>query len=186
MSTALILVDIQNDYFPGGSMALHEMEPAADNAARLLAAFRDRGAPRYHVQHLSVRPGATFFVPGTPGVEINERVIPADGEPVVQKNFPNAFRDTTLLETLRSDGIQDLVIVGAMSHMCIDGAVRAAKDFGFAVTVIHDACATRDLEFGETVVPAAQVHAAFMSALGFAYAKVISAEEHLSGLAEAA
>jgi nicotinamidase-related amidase len=67
-----------------------------------------------------------------------------------------------------------------MSHMCIDGIVRAAADLGYGVTVIHDACATRDLEFNGVVVPAAQVHAAFMSALGFAYAKVVSAEEFLS------
>ncbi len=57
-------------------------------------------------------------------------------------------------------------MVGSMSHMCVDGITRAANDLGYSVTVIHDACATRDLEFNGLTVPAAHVHAAFMSALG--------------------
>ena len=66
---------------------------------------------------------------------------------------------------LDEKGIDDVVIVGAMSHMCVDATVRAASDFGYKTTTIHDACATRDLEFGESTVPAAQVHATMMSAL---------------------
>ena len=177
MSTALILVDIQNDYFPGGSMALEGMEQAADNAARLLARFREQGAPLFHVQHLSVRPGATFFLPDTPGAGHNPRVAPAAGEPVITKHFPNAFRDTTLLESLREAGVDDVLIAGAMSHMCIDATTRAAFDLGFGCTVAADACATRDLVFQGETVPAAQVHASFMAALAVPYARVVSTAE---------
>ncbi len=177
MTTALVLVDIQNDYFPGGAMALTGMEAAADNAARLLARFRERGAPLFHIQHLSTRPGATFFLPGTAGAEINARVAPAGDEPVVTKHFPNAFRDTTLLEALRAAGAQQVVIAGAMSHMCIDATTRAAFDLGFGCTVAHDACATRDLEFAGQRLSAAQVHASFMAALAVPYAKVVPAAE---------
>jgi nicotinamidase-related amidase len=177
MSTALILVDIQNDYFAGGSMELQGMDAAADNAARLLAAFRARGAPLFHIQHLSTRAGATFFIPGSAGAEINERVAPAAGEPVVQKSFPNAFRDTTLLASLRAGDVADLVIAGAMSHMCIDATTRAAFDLGFGCTVVADACATRDLEFRGEHLPASQVHAAFMAALAVPYARVLATGE---------
>ena len=181
MTTALVLVDIQNDYFPAGAMALVGMEAAADNAARLLAAFRDREAPRFHVQHLSTRPGATFFLPGTPGAEHEARVAPAAGETVVTKHFPNAFRDTGLLEALRAAGVEDLVIAGAMSHMCIDATTRAAFDLGFGCTVAADACATRDLAWQGEIVPAAQVHAAFMAALTVPYATVVPTGEVLGG-----
>jgi nicotinamidase-related amidase len=179
MTTALVLVDIQNDYFPGGSMALEGMDAAAANAAKLLAAFRERQAPVVHVRHLSVRPGATFFVPGTPGAEIHASVRPAAGEPVVEKNFPNGFRGTDLAERLRAAGADSLVIAGAMSHMCIDATTRAAFDLGFKCTVAEDACATRALEFAGRTVAARDVHAAFMAALAVPYARIASTVEVL-------
>lgn len=182
MTRALILIDIQNDYFSGGAMALEGMEAAAANARLALDAFRDRGLPLVHIQHLSVRPGATFFVPNTPGAEISAAVKPAAGEPLVQKNFPNAFRNTGLLETLRERGITEVYITGAMSHMCVDATTRAAFDLGFACTVLEDACATRALTFKGAAIPAAQVHAAFMAALAVPYAKVLSTRDALAAL----
>jgi nicotinamidase-related amidase len=182
MRTALLLIDIQNDYFPGGAMELVGAEAAARQAARLLALFRQRSLPVFHVQHFSVRPGATFFRPGTPGVEIHPGVQPAAGEPVIAKNFPNGFRATTLEQALRGAGVDALVVAGMMTHMCVDTTVRAASDLGFGCTVAHDACATRDLAFGGTTVPAAQVHAAFLAALNGAYAKVVPAAEAAQSL----
>jgi nicotinamidase-related amidase len=182
MTTALVLVDIQNDYFPGGNMALEGMDAAAANAARLLAGFRERGLPVFHVRHLSVRPGATFFVPGTPGANLHASVDPAAGEPVVEKNFPNSFRGTGLLEQLRGANADGVVIAGAMSHMCIDATTRAAFDHGFKCTVAADACATRALEFGGRTIPARDVHAAFMAALAVPYARIAPTEEVLRAL----
>jgi nicotinamidase-related amidase len=182
MNQALLLVDIQNDYFPGGKMELAGMNEAAAQARTLLATFRQRHWPTYHVQHVSLRKGAPFFLPDTPGVEIHESLAPLPGEKVVIKHFPNSFRDTGLQEILAAAGVNKLIICGAMSHMCIDATTRAAADLGFSCTAIHDACATRDLVFGETVIPAAQVHGAFMAALASFYARVLSVEEFLSGL----
>src|SRR5690606_17361271 len=130
---------------PGGPMELVGIEAAADKARSVLERFRSRGAPIVHVQHLSVRPGATFFLPGTPGVEHHPSVAPAAGEQVVQKNFPNSFRDSRLAGVLEQAGVRELVIVGAMSHMCVDATTRAAFDAGYQCTVVEDACATRDL-----------------------------------------
>lgn len=182
MQTALLLIDIQNDYFPGGRMELAGMEEAALKAQALLAACRRQGLPVFHIQHLAVRPGATFFIPGTEGAALHASVKPLPGETIVQKNFPNAFRETGLLELLKAANIEELVMAGAMSHMCIDATTRAAADFGFRGTVIHDACATKDLSFGATVIPAAQVHGAFMAALSPLYARVLSVEDFLRGL----
>jgi len=81
---------------------------------------------------------------------------------------------------LDAKGIEEVVVIGAMSHMCIDATSRAASDFGYKTIVVHDACATRDLEFGGQVVPAAQVHAAQMAALGFAYAAITATDEYLA------
>ena len=176
MASGLIMVDIQNDYFPGGAMELVGMEQASKNAAALLRRFREAGRPVYHVQHFSVNPGATFFLPDTEGVLTHNSVTPQEDESVTSKNFPNAFRATDLEQQLRTDQVDSLVICGAMSHMCIDATARAGFDLGFTCTVAGDACATRDLAFGERNVTAADVHAAFMSALGSVYATVTTTD----------
>ncbi len=175
MKQALLLIDIQNDYFPGGAMELAGSPEAAAQAAGLLAAFRRRSLPVIHVQHLADRPGATFFLPGTAGAGLHRSVPPLPGEPVFQKHFPNAFRDTPLLRHLREAGITRLVIAGMMTHMCIDTSTRAAADLGFECVLAGDACATRALAFGGTTVPAEQVQAAFLAALDGTFAQVATA-----------
>jgi nicotinamidase-related amidase len=100
---------------------------------------------------------------------------------VIRKHYPNAFRDTPLLDNLKTDEIGHLVVAGMMTHMCVDATVRAASDHGFRCTLLHDACAARELSFGGDVIPAAKVHAAFMSALNFTYAKVVRTEEFIAG-----
>ena len=174
MTRLLLLIDIQRDYFPGGRHPLVGSDAAADAAARLLEAFRAAGERIVHVQHVWDSPDAAFFAPGTPGVEIDPRVAPAAGEPLVVKANPNAFLGTDLEALLRTVDPGELVVAGMMSSMCVDASVRAASDLGFRVTVAHDACAAPDLEFAGTTVPGAHVHAAFMAALG-SYARVTDA-----------
>jgi nicotinamidase-related amidase len=180
MKTALLLIDLQNDYFPGGRMELVGIEAAAIQARRLLTAFRETRQPVIHVQHVSLGTTATFFLPNTPGVDLHATLQPLPGEPVIQKHFPNSFRKTGLLETLGRSRIETLVFCGAMTHMCIDATARAAFDYDLHCRVIHDACATRNLIFDGLEVPAAHVHAAFMAALRSIYAEVVSLEEFLA------
>ena len=179
MTTALLIIDIQNDYFPGGAMECVGASAAGAQAAKLLAAFRESRRPVLHVQHLSVRPGATFFIPGTPGAEIHASVRPVGDEPLFKKHFPNAFRETALLEHLRLSKISALVIAGMMTHMCIDTTARAAADFGFACSLAHDACATRALSFNGVQVPAESVQAAYLAGLNGLFARVRPASELL-------
>lgn len=181
MKQGLIIIDVQNDYFQGGNMELVAMEVAADNCQQLLNRFRQEQAPIFHIQHLSVRAGSSFFVPGTQGCEINERVKPEADEPVVVKNFPNAFRDTELQNLLQKAGIEQLVVCGAMSHMCVDTTVRAAFDLGYNCQLISDACATRDLEFEGRSLPASVVHDAFMASLNGLFAVLSTTQEFLDG-----
>lgn len=178
--SAVLVVDLQKDYFPSGKLPLVGIEQAAANAARVIAGARANGTPVIHVRHEFAVPDAPFFVPGTEGVQIHPTVAPLDGEPVVVKNYPNSFLKTELKPMLDAKGIEEVVVIGAMSHMCIDATSRAASDFGYRTIVVHDACATMDLEFNGQVVPAAQVHAAQMAALGFAYAAITTTDEYLA------
>ncbi|MDE3735300.1 nicotinamidase-related amidase [Metapseudomonas resinovorans] len=177
---AVIVVDIQKDYFPGGLWTLHGADAAADKAARIIAGAREAGDLVVHIRHEFTSPDAPFFRPGSEGAHIHPKVLNAPGEPVVLKHFVNSFRETGLKDILDSNGVEKVTVVGSMSHMCVDGITRAAADYGYQVTVVHDACASRDLEFNGKVVPAEQVHGAFMAALAFAYATVISTDEYLA------
>ncbi len=177
MTTALLIIDIQDDYFPGGAFPLVGPEEAAARAADVLGRFRAAGRPVVHVQHVWDDPEADFFRPGTPGVEIHHLVAPETGETVVQKAFPNAFRDTDLRAVLERLDVDALVVAGMMTSLCVDATVRAAADLGFDVTVVADACAAPDLEFGGRTVEAADVHAAFLAALADSYATVTTADD---------
>ena len=177
MTAALLIVDIQNDYFPGGRMELVGSNEAAARAGELLARFRETRLPVIHMQHVSLRPGATFFLPNTEGVKIHASVAPIAGETVIEKHFPNSFRETPLLDHLKKHAIDRLAIAGMMTHMCIDTTTRAAADLGFQCQLAHDACATRDLAFGDAKVAAREVHNAFLAALNGPFAKVLAAKD---------
>lgn len=174
---ALIVVDIQNEYFPGGKMLLEGVETAADNAAKVMEKARANGDVVVNIHHEQPDPESPVFTPGSDGIKFHPKVAPAEGEKVILKNYPNSFLKTDLHEFLQAQGVERVVIIGSMSHMCIQATTRAASDLGYQVTLVHDACATMDVEFGGVTVPAAHVHASSMAALAFAYATCLSTEE---------
>lgn len=182
MTTALLVVDIQNDYFPGGAMELAGADQAGACANQVLDAFRKKALPIFHVQHISTHPGATFFLPGSPGAGIHPSARPHGAEPVFQKHYPNSFRETPLLDHLRRHGIDRLAIVGMMTHVCIDTTTRAAADLGFTCQLVGDACATRAQSFDGVTVPAESVQAAFLASLDGWFAKVLPARELCAAL----
>lgn len=175
--TALLVIDLQNDYFPAGRYPLAGIEAAAAQAASLVAAARGKGVPVIHVRHEMKGAEAPFFAAGTPGAQINPLVAPREGEAVIVKENVNAFLGTGLDALLKEKGVSGLVVAGAMSHMCVDAATRAALDLGYAVTLAHDATATRDLAFDGKEVPAAQVQVTMMAALEFAGATLARADD---------
>ena len=176
MKTALLVIDIQKDYFPGGKMELVNPLEAARKAYMILQCFREHHGHHVHIQHIALKPDAPFFVKGTIGSDIDDSVAHFEGEPIVYKHYPNSFRETNLLEMLKSWAVERVVISGMMTHMCVDATARAAADFGFKVIVADDACATRDLEFGGSVIPAEQVQKAFLAALQ-SYGEVMKSEK---------
>jgi nicotinamidase-related amidase len=182
MKTALLIIDIQKDYFPGGKHPLVNPLEAAKKAYLLLQCFREHGGHHVHIQHISKKPDATFFISGERGTDIHDSVAHFEGEPIVYKHEPNSFLNTDLLELLKSWEISRVIISGMMTHMCVDATARAASDLGFQVIIAEDACATRDLKYDDTTIPADHVHKAFLAALK-SYGKVMKSEEILALLA---
>ena len=170
--TALLLIDLQNDYFSGGKIELPGADEALQNALILLRFARAEGLSVIFMRHFSVQPQATFFLPDTKGAHLHDSLVPVEHEPVMDKNFPNSFRQTELEEYLNARKITRLVICGMMSHMCVDATTRAAFDKDYACILAHDACTTRPLTFLNKTFKAEDVHGAFMAALGARYAHV--------------
>jgi nicotinamidase-related amidase len=159
--TCLLVIDVQEFYFPGGAMPLDNPEAASENCAKLLELFRARGWMIVHVGHNSSK-----------GVPFHPNVAPREGEKVIMKDDVSAFKGTDLLDHLRRNGIERLVICGMQTHMCVEAAVRAASDLGFECVLARDACATRPVKFGDTTVSAEDVQASTLGALDRNYAKV--------------
>ena len=170
-NTALLIIDIQYFYFPGGSLPLVEPEKASKNTAIVLKKFREKGMLVIHVKH-NARKGA----------EIYPDVAPGQGEKVVTKNEANAFLETDLLSFLKENKIENLTITGMQTQMCVEAATRAAHDFGFQCMLVDDACATRDLRYKEKIIKSWDVHYATLSALSGTYAKVLTTKEMLKVL----
>jgi nicotinamidase-related amidase len=179
MKTALIIIDIQNDYFDVGAMPVVGSDAASNNARLILDSFREATLPIIHVQHIATRKTATFFLPNTVGAEIHDKVKPLENEKIIVKHYPNSFRETELLDYLKREDIIDLVVCGMMTHMCVDATVRAAKDFGFTITLIGDACATKDQEINGEIVKAEEVHKSFLAALNYFYTSVKTTGQYL-------
>lgn len=183
MKTALLVIDIQNDYFEGGKFPLVNPLAAANKAYQLLQCFREHDGHHVHVQHISLEPDAAFFVKGSTGSDIHDSVAHFEGEPIVYKHEINAFLNTNLLELLKSWEIERVVVTGMMTHMCVDAVSRAAADFGFDVIVAEDACTTRDLKHDGATIPAEMVHKSFLAALAW-YGSVMKTDEIVALLAD--
>ncbi len=165
---ALLIIDIQDFYFPGGRSELVGPEKAALNAAKLLADFRKEKNLVIHVRHNS-----------EPGGKINDIVKPLTGEKIFSKDGVNCFAGTDLLSYLKSNNVDTLVICGMQTHLCVEAATRAASDYGFKCILVHDACATKDLKYGDRIIKSEDVHYSTLVTLKN-YATVESTEEYLS------
>jgi nicotinamidase-related amidase len=165
--TALVIIDVQQEYFaPVGRLPLPQGPDAVKQIVRTLDWARDRGLPVFHIVHESQRPNASIFAPGSPGLAIHPDVKPAAGEPIIQKHLPGAFTGTPLEEELKKRGVEQLVIAGFMTQMCVDTTTRQAAHLGYKVTVLSDATAAMDVkDLDGTVIPAEAVHRTHLGSL---------------------
>ena len=172
MKEALLIIDVQNDYFPGGANELSRPLEAEKRIQELIAESRTLGRPVIYIQHFNP-PGDTFFLEGSFGAEISERIRPRPEDRVIVKRFPNSFLETDLDETLKSLQVDTLVVCGMMTHMCVDTTVRAAMDYGYQVKLAADACATMDLTLNGETIPAELVQKAFIAAMDGVFAAIV-------------
>jgi len=178
----LLIIDIQNFYFEGGRVPLAGPIEASLQAKAVLETFRSKKLPVIHIQHMPK--GIEKFEAGRtdPQYAIHPNVAPAVGETIVVKHYANAFRETDLAGILKKLDAKTLVITGMQTHMCVEAATRHGADMGYDVVLVDDACASRDLKYGATVVLAKAVHTAVLAALNGTYAKVVTTADVLAAL----
>jgi len=144
---ALIVIDVQNDYFPGGAYPLWNTEETLTRIEEAIALARARNAAVILVQHLAKpNPGsAPFFTTGTPGAEIHPRIRSAAPEAaVVIKGHADSFVDTSLEETLKRLGVNELLVCGMMTQNCVTHTAISKFAEKYKVTVLPDCCTTVD------------------------------------------
>ena len=172
MNEALLIIDVQNDYFPGGTCELYNVYEAENRIKLLIKESHALGRPIIYIQHINP-PNDTFFLEGTFGCEISERIKPQPDDKVIIKYYPNSFLETELDSYLKEYDIKKLIVCGMMTHMCVDTTVRAAMDYGYDVDLVADACATMDLEIDGEIIPAQTVQKTFIASLEGVFANII-------------
>lgn len=170
-SPALILIDMQQCMASPAAGTRNNPEAEA-NIARLLAVWRERGAPVVHVRHISRSP-TSGFAPGQPGALFQVAFAPRTGEHVVEKNVPDAFAHSTLERWLRVRGVERLVFVGVSTNISVECSVRSAGNLGFDVTVVEDATFTfARTDYAGVARSASEVHAMSLANLDGEYAAI--------------
>jgi nicotinamidase-related amidase len=142
VSKALLVIDLQNDYFPHGKFPLWNTDVVLQNIERAIEKATAQGIPVVHIQHVA-KGVAPFFNEGTPGADIHPRILAAAPEaPVVVKEFADSFEKTTLEETLTKLGVTDLLVCGMMTQNCVTHTAisKAAEKYG--VMILPDCCTT--------------------------------------------
>lgn len=179
MNTALVIIDVQNDYFPNGKKELTGSVEAVKNIRSVIDCCRSQKYGIIYIQHIASKPNAPFFIDGTDGIEIHESIRPQETDTIIIKHFPNSFRETSLKEYLEENRITHLVFTGMMTHMCVDTTVRAAFDLGYTNTLIADCCATLDLTYNSETIKAKEVQKSFLAALNGTFCTLQTTKEFI-------
>ena len=182
-STALIVVDVQRAFDEWEAAGKRRNNPdAVARIVDLLAAFRQRRAPIFHIRHQGTRPTSSFRPEGT-GYPVKDEARERDGEPVIVKRVNSAFIGTDLESRLRAAGIRTLVICGATTNHCVETTTRMAGNLGFDACLVRDATWTFDRIGPDGDAHAAEaIHAMTLSNLNGEFARIVTASEAAAAL----
>src|SRR5574344_1920207 len=176
---ALLIIDVQNDYFPAEKLEFDASIKAVEKIRKIIDKFNAKKLPIIYIRHIAKNKNAKFFIEGTKGTEIYEEIKPEPDDIIIEKHYPNSFRETELKKICEAKEIDTLVIAGMMTHMCVDTTTRAAKDLGFDCILISDCCATKDLVYKDQIIRAEDVQHSFLAALNGTFAQVIDSNDYL-------
>ncbi|MDH4249205.1 MAG: cysteine hydrolase [Deltaproteobacteria bacterium] len=168
---ALIVIDVQNEYFPGGAWALPDAPRTLPNILRLIEQSRERGEAVVFIRHVTPET-APVFARGSKGSELHQALSVRPEDPVLEKAHPSSFQGTGLLDWLKARDIKELDICGYMTQMCCDTTTREAYARGYTVRLFSDATCAKDQEYNGEIIPHSVVYKTHLATLS-RFAKVI-------------
>ena len=169
--TALLIIDVQEFYFPGGQVPLEHPEKTSMEIKKVLDVFRDKNMKVIHIKHNAGK-----------NANIHPNVAPIEGEKVITKSEANSFNGTELGEYLSSKNITHIIVTGMQTHMCVEATTRAAYDMGYKCIVPEETATTRDLNYNNHTIKSKDVHYSTLSTLENSYAKVVKLGDLLKAL----
>lgn len=177
MSTvALVIIDAQREYGPEGGLAIPGIEGTTAQIQRLADSARQASIPVINVRHVSRDPKDSTFNAGTSGVEFLDGLEPASGEPVVTKQYPGAFTETSLDRLFQRLDVDTVAICGYTSFLCCDSTARQAFELGYSVWYIEDAIN----EFPIDGLDQSELHRVVSAVQSVMFSEVIKTEVALS------
>jgi nicotinamidase-related amidase len=181
MGRALLVIDVQNEYFAGGALPITHPVGHLEQILQVM----DRAAtqvPTVVIQHHFPQPDKPFFQKGTPGWELHPAIAARPRDLLLEKTMPGSFTGTDLEAWLREQGVTTLAIAGYMSHMCCDTTARQAVHRGFEVEFLRDATGTLPLSNSAGEVTAEELHRSVLCAQQMLLSEVLDTETWLTRL----
>jgi nicotinamidase-related amidase len=180
MTSVLLVIDVQNEYVTGGLPIVDPpVEGSLARIAEAIDAANAAGVAVVLVRHTEPDPTGGLFVTGTPAWELHDTVASRPHVAVIDKTLPGSFTGTGLDALLAEREVDHLVVVGYMTHMCVDSTTRQAMHLGLDVTVLDDATGTIDVS---DTLPASLVHRVELGVLGDGFATVTSTSDWVGSL----
>lgn len=177
--SVLIIVDAQKEYTEG-LLPLVGINDSINALAKFLNKLRNLNVPVIHVVQVGVQNG-NICNPNKSFIEIIDKVKPINGEYIIEKKLPSAFKGTDLQEILEKIEKKDLIIAGYMTHMCLNSTVRDATELGYRCTVVEELTATRDLPDGNGgAIPAEIVKSVHLRGLADRFAIICKSIDELN------
>jgi nicotinamidase-related amidase len=181
MKRALLVIDVQNEYFTGKLPVSYP----PDTLPRILAAMdaaTAKNVPVVVIQHSSPQPNAPTFRKGSPEWELHPEITARPHDALIEKNLPGSFTGTNLEEWLKENGVDTLVIAGYMTQMCCDTTARQALHLGYSVEFLADATGTLDIKNAAGSVTAEELHRAILVTQQMRFSKVMSTDDWTGSL----
>jgi len=181
MNRALLVIDVQNEYFAGGALPITYPVGHLETILAVMDGARAK-VPTVVIQHHFAGDDKPFFVRGTKGWELHDEVKARPHDALVEKTMPGSFTGTTLEAWLRERQIDTVAIAGYMTHMCCDTTAREAVHRGFNVEFLRDATGTLPVSNSAGSVTAEELQRAILCAQQMLLSEVVGADDWLARL----
>lgn len=183
MKRALLVIDVQNEYFTG-KMPIAYPHGSIDNVVKAMETASNNQIPVIVIQHTAPQPDSKTFVKGSEGWKLHSDIEARPCDLLVEKNLPGSFTDTILESWLREKGIDTVVVVGYMTQMCCDTTARQAVHLGFKVEFLSDATGTLHVSNYAGTVTAEELHKAILVTQAMRFSKVMTTQQWMEELNE--